>query len=199
VHRCTFAAKVEQLLADAPELRAALEPLLEARNLMRKQKAMLDRQLAKVARKDPVCKRLMTVAGVGPIVSLAFKATIDDPGRFQEVQGSRGASGTDAACLPIRRARPIGQHQQVRRQDDAACALRSGELASAHLQEVVDAAGLGREARQTDRRQEGLRSRGAQACDHHASDVGGRHGVPLWLGAGPSRSIASSRRSRYAA
>jgi transposase len=84
VHRCTFAAKVEQLLADAPELRAALEPLLEARALMRKQKAMLDRQLAKVARKDPVCKRLMTVAGVGPIVSLAFKATIDDPGRFKK-------------------------------------------------------------------------------------------------------------------
>ena len=39
VHRCTFAARVEALLADAPELRLAIEPLLEARNAMRKQSA----------------------------------------------------------------------------------------------------------------------------------------------------------------
>jgi transposase len=36
VHRCTFAARIETLLADAPELKIAIEPLLEARNLMRK-------------------------------------------------------------------------------------------------------------------------------------------------------------------
>jgi transposase len=37
-----------------------------------------------MARKDEVCKRLMTVSGVGPIVSLLFKATIDDPNRFKD-------------------------------------------------------------------------------------------------------------------
>lgn len=47
----------------------AIAPLLEARNMMRKQKAVLDRQLAQMARADAVCKRLMTVSGVGPIVS----------------------------------------------------------------------------------------------------------------------------------
>jgi transposase len=54
VHRCTFAAKVEALLADAPELRAAIGPLLEARNLMRKQKVVLDRRLHQMARADAV-------------------------------------------------------------------------------------------------------------------------------------------------
>ena len=83
VHRCTFAARVEALLADAPELRLAIEPLLEARNAMRKQSAMLDRRLSQMARKDDACKRLMTIPGVGPIVSLTFKATIDDPARFK--------------------------------------------------------------------------------------------------------------------
>jgi transposase len=82
VHRCTFAAKVEALLADAPELQAAIGPLLEARNMMRKQKVVLDRRLHQMARADAVCKRLMTIPGVGPIVSLAYKATIDDPARF---------------------------------------------------------------------------------------------------------------------
>jgi transposase len=84
VHRARFAAKIEALLADFPILRTAIEPLLEARNMMRKQKSMLDRQLSQVARKDDICKRLMTISGVGPIVSLSFKATIDDPTRFKD-------------------------------------------------------------------------------------------------------------------
>ena len=84
VHRSRFSVKVEALLAEAPELRIAVAPLLEARTMMRKQKAVLDRQLAQMARADAVCKRLMTVAGVGPIVSLLFKATIDDPHRFAD-------------------------------------------------------------------------------------------------------------------
>jgi transposase len=83
VHRCTFAARIETLLADAPELKVAIEPLLEARNLMRKQKAIIDRRLAQMARQDDVCRRLMTIPGVGPIVSLCYKATIDDPSRFR--------------------------------------------------------------------------------------------------------------------
>lgn len=84
VHRSAFAATVETLLADAPDLRLAIEPLLEARNMMRKQKVLFDRRLGQMARKDEVCKRLMTVSGVGPIVSLLFKATIDDPSRFKD-------------------------------------------------------------------------------------------------------------------
>jgi len=84
VHRSAFAAKVGNLLADDADLRMAIEPLLEARNMMRKQKALIDRRLGQLARKDEVCKRLMTVSGVGPIVSLLFKATIDDPRRFED-------------------------------------------------------------------------------------------------------------------
>lgn len=84
LHRCQFAAKVKKLLADAPDLRMAIEPLLEARNMMRKQKVALDRQLSQMARRDKVCQRLMTISGVGPIVSLSFKATIDDPNRFKD-------------------------------------------------------------------------------------------------------------------
>ncbi|MCP3475601.1 transposase [Bradyrhizobium sp. CCGUVB1N3] len=80
----TVRGKVEAMLADAPDLRMAIEPLLEVRNAMRTEKAMLDRQLSRVARKDGLCKRLMTISGVGPIVSLSFKATIDDPRRFKD-------------------------------------------------------------------------------------------------------------------
>jgi transposase len=68
------------------ELRACgiclLEPRLSCATPAKK--ALLDRQLSQVARKDDVCKRLMTISGVGPIVSLSFKATIDDPNRFKD-------------------------------------------------------------------------------------------------------------------
>ncbi|MEQ1712272.1 MAG: IS110 family transposase [Hyphomicrobium sp.] len=83
VHRCTFAARVEELLEKVPELRTAIEPLLDVRNIMRKKIAQLDRMLSQAARKDDVCRRLMSIPGVGPIVSLMFKATVDDPSRFK--------------------------------------------------------------------------------------------------------------------
>jgi transposase len=83
VHRCTFSAKVEQLLADSQGLSMAIEPLLEARNMMRRQKVVLDRRLHQLARKSEACKRLMTIPGIGPIISLANTATIDDPARFK--------------------------------------------------------------------------------------------------------------------
>ena len=34
-------------------------------------------------RTEPVCRRLMSVPGVGPITALAFRATIDQPDRFR--------------------------------------------------------------------------------------------------------------------
>jgi transposase len=84
VHRCNFSSKVEALLADMPELRTAIAPLLEARDMMRKKKKEIDRELVKRAHQDAVCQRLMSIPSVGPIISLAYKATIDDPGRFKK-------------------------------------------------------------------------------------------------------------------
>lgn len=41
-----------------------------------------DRQLRKLAGDHAVCRRLMTVPGVGPLTALRFVAAIDEPGRF---------------------------------------------------------------------------------------------------------------------
>jgi transposase len=35
-----------------------------------------------IVRADEVCRQLMTVPGVGPLVAVTFKATVDDPARF---------------------------------------------------------------------------------------------------------------------
>jgi transposase len=41
-----------------------------------------DRQLRTLARENPVCRRLMTVPGVGPVTAVSYVAAIDDVSRF---------------------------------------------------------------------------------------------------------------------
>ena len=45
--------------------------------------AALHRKVLAIVRDDEVCRRLMTIPGVGPVVALAFTATIDVPARFR--------------------------------------------------------------------------------------------------------------------
>ncbi len=71
-------------LANArPELAAAVEPLLKAREAVGRQIADLDHKVMRLARNVAQVRRFMTALGVGPITALCFLATIDDPTRFK--------------------------------------------------------------------------------------------------------------------
>ncbi|MER8878215.1 transposase, partial [Mesorhizobium sp. M0684] len=50
---------------------------------LREQFTVLHRRLLRIVRDDEVCRRLMTISGVGPVVALAYTATIDIPQRFR--------------------------------------------------------------------------------------------------------------------
>ena len=78
-----FAVRAEELTEDRPELAAAVEPLLKAREAVERQIADLDRKVMRLARRDAQVRRFMTAPGVGPITALCFLATIDDPTRFK--------------------------------------------------------------------------------------------------------------------
>jgi len=67
-------------------LNASVTALLEALAAIEAQITRLDQQLKELARRSPVCWRLMSVPGVGPIVALAFMATIEDVGRFRRMR-----------------------------------------------------------------------------------------------------------------
>jgi len=77
-----FGMRAEELIEDRPELVAVIRPLLAARKAVEEQVDDLDRRALKLARQDVQVRRFMTVPGVGPITALCFKATIDDPTRF---------------------------------------------------------------------------------------------------------------------
>ena len=57
--------------------------MLVVRRVLREQIAVLHRRVLAVARDDDVCRRLMTIPGVGPVVALTFRVTVDVPARFR--------------------------------------------------------------------------------------------------------------------
>ena len=81
-HRCRFEERVRDLLEEMPRLEVAIGPLLRVLEQLVGERKRMDKLLGDAARKDKLCLRLMTIPGVGPITSLAFQATVDDPERF---------------------------------------------------------------------------------------------------------------------
>jgi transposase len=78
-----FTVRAAELLESRPQLAAAVDPLLKAREAVGKQIADLDRKLMRLARKDAQARRFMTAPGIGPITALCYLVTIDDPTRFK--------------------------------------------------------------------------------------------------------------------
>jgi transposase len=83
VGKLKFEARIKQLVENLPDLALLVEPLLVVRRVLREQTAALHRRLLAIVRDDEVCRRLMTVPGVGPVVALTFRATVDVPARFR--------------------------------------------------------------------------------------------------------------------
>ena len=79
-----FSVRAAEMAEARPELAAAVEPLLKAREAVGRQIADLDRKVMRLARNVAQVRRFMTAPGVGPITALCFLATIDDPTRFRK-------------------------------------------------------------------------------------------------------------------
>jgi transposase len=78
-----FEARIKELVEKQPDLSLLVEPLLTVRRVLRAQIEILHRHLLAIVRHDEVCQRLMTVPGVGPVVALTYRATVDVPARFR--------------------------------------------------------------------------------------------------------------------
>jgi transposase len=81
--RAAFAARVRALAGDDVTLQPLVEPLLAILATMLDQLARLTKQVLDIVRGEKICRRLMSVPGVGPITALAFRATVDRPERFR--------------------------------------------------------------------------------------------------------------------
>ena len=92
-----FEARIKELVADIPDLVGLVEPLLVVRRVLREQIAVLHRRLLAIVKDDEVCRRLMTIPGVGPVVALTYRATVDVPARFRNSKAVGAAFGLTSA------------------------------------------------------------------------------------------------------
>jgi transposase len=81
-----FAARIRELIAGQPMLERVIEPMLRAREALSTEFHALHRAMLAIVREDVVCRRLMTVPGVGALVALTFTSAVDDPARFRRAQ-----------------------------------------------------------------------------------------------------------------
>ena len=88
-----FETRIKELVENLPDLAMLVKPLLIVRRVLREQIGILHRRLLAVVREDDVCRRLMTVPGVGPVVALTFRVTVDVPARFRNSKSVGAAFG----------------------------------------------------------------------------------------------------------
>src|SRR5215510_3066798 len=84
VGKVKFEARIRELVENLPDVVVLVEPMLIVRRTLREQIVMMHRRLLAIVRDDEVCRRLMTTPGVGPVVALTYRATVDVPARFRK-------------------------------------------------------------------------------------------------------------------
>jgi transposase len=167
-----FEVRIRELVETLPDLAELVEPLLIVRRALRQQIGILHGRLLAVVRHDDVCRRLMTVPGVGPVVALTYRATVDVPARFRNSKVVGAVFGLTPSRYQSGRDQPKRRDIKVRGRDDAGDALRSGPYHAGASDEVVLAEGLGHEDRQAARDEEGDRGAGASVGRDHAPHLG---------------------------
>jgi transposase len=83
VSKLRFESRIRALVTGQAMLERVVEPMLRVHGALRGEYAILHRTLLATVRDDEVCRRLMTVPGVGAVVAMSFKSAIDQPERFQ--------------------------------------------------------------------------------------------------------------------
>lgn len=82
VGRARFAARVSELVAEQPALRALVTPMLQCRAELLQGFEVLHRMVLQVVRADAECRLFMSVPSIGPITALTFKTGVDVAKRF---------------------------------------------------------------------------------------------------------------------
>src|ERR1700748_100900 len=73
-----FDRRADILLADRGDLISIVRPMLLAWRQLREQIAAFDKEVRGLAKKDPICRQLMSVPGIGVVSVLAYVSTVED-------------------------------------------------------------------------------------------------------------------------
>ena len=74
----------DRLTGEDPLLCVMTDSMLLVRRTLLEEHNRCHKLVLQLTKTDDVCRRFMTVPGIGPVTALAFKTTIDDPARFEK-------------------------------------------------------------------------------------------------------------------
>jgi transposase len=86
----SFAGRVRTVIDDRPP---HIEQLLSVLDTLNTQIKKADREVTSIAHGDELCRRFMSVPGVGPVTAVLFKAVLDDVGRFKSAHSVQSYLG----------------------------------------------------------------------------------------------------------
>ena len=87
VTRRSFEGRIRELVEGHSMLQTVMSAMLTARAALMLEMTKLHKAILKIVREDEVCRRLMTVPGVGALTSITFKSAVDDPSRIARSRG----------------------------------------------------------------------------------------------------------------
>jgi transposase len=187
IGKAGFAGRIRALVAGQAMLEPITAPLLEARDALRRELAVRHRAVMRLARGGPVRRQPITAPGVGVVVAVTFKSTIDDPTRF-------APSRDLGPCLGR-----VPRRYQPGETDYGGSITRTGDvMLRTALHEAATT--IPRMPRRSARRSRAALSTGASACraGRHAQGQGGagpqaRHRSPSDVGRRQHVSLGGDR------
>jgi len=154
--------------------------MLSARSALKAEYGRLHKAVLAILRDDAVCRRLMTVPGVGPLVAVTYKSAIDDPRGIVNSQAAGALFGLTPKKLPIRRKRCQGRIHAGRRRDSAHGVFMRRQRPAVTHHAVLKTQAVGDGCRHAARLKARKGRPGTQARSDPASDLDRR-----WTDAGP--------------
>jgi transposase len=91
-----FDRRVEAQIVERPDLEVIIAPMLATWRQLRQQIAAFDKIIRALVCKNPQCRLLMIVPGIGPLTVLAYVSAVEDPARF----GNSRAVGAHLGLTP---------------------------------------------------------------------------------------------------
>ena len=96
------------------------EAMLSARAALKAVYEKLHKAVLAIVREDSICRRLMTVPSVGPLVAITYKSAMDDPNRIAKSKAagalfSRRRSTSQAKRMSLAGSRGLAMRWCARR------------------------------------------------------------------------------------
>ena len=93
VTRKAFEPRIRELVTGQATLERIAGAMLSARAALKAEYEKLHKAVLAIVREDAVCRRLMTVPSVGPLVAITYKSAMDDPSRIAKSKAAGALFG----------------------------------------------------------------------------------------------------------